>query len=62
MVKVDGVKKLNGFSSSTLPSVDITILDADQVCASVAGVDAPEPPSSSEPFDIDPENLSGGYL
>ncbi|WP_372530389.1 hypothetical protein [Pontibacterium sp.] len=62
-VEIDGVEKLNGFSSSSLPTVLITVLDPTSVCSGpLTTVDAPEPPSSSEPFDIDPENLSGGYL
>ena len=62
MVNVNGVKKLNGFSSSSLPTVKITILDADQVCGGSVEVltNVPKPPTSSEPSDIDPENLSGG--
>jgi len=62
-VEIDGVEKLNGFSSSSLPTVLITVLDPTSVCSGpLTTVDAPEPPSSSEPFDIDPDNLSGGYL
>jgi len=62
MVKLDGIDKLDDFSSSTLPSAEITILDADEVCRNLNLVSAPLPPTSSEPFDIDPENPSGGYL
>ena len=53
-VEDGGVRKLNGFSSKSLPTVLITILDADEVCLNVALVPAPKPASSSEPFDIDP--------
>ena len=54
--KVLEVTKLEGFSSSSLPEVDIEILDADEVCEGelVLFTDAPEPTSSSEPFDIEP--------
>ena len=61
-VKVDGVNRLRRFSSGTLPTVAITILDADVVCGEpLSLVFAPRPPSSSEPFDTDPENPTGGY-
>ena len=44
-VLVDGVNKLNGFSSSSLPSVAIEILDADVVCGGdLELVNAPVPP------------------
>ena len=61
-VKVNGVNFQGNFSSSTLPTVFITVLDAKETCGALEGVFAPRPPSSSEPFDIDPDNLSGGYL
>ena len=50
------VTKLDGFSSSSLPQVDIKILDADRVCKETLELfkEAPEPTSSSEPFDVDP--------
>ena len=50
------VRKLEGFSSSSLPEVDIEILDADEICEGELELftDAPEPVSSSEPFDIEP--------
>ncbi len=50
------VSKLEGFSSSSLPEVEIEILDAEEVCEGELELftDAPEPVSSSEPFDIDP--------
>ena len=43
-------------SSSSLPKVDIEILDADEVCGGVLELftDAPEPVSSSDPFDVMP--------
>ncbi len=44
-------------SDSSLPEVEIEILDADEVCDCerlTLFLDAPEPISSSEPFDIDP--------
>ena len=51
------------YSDSSLPTVLITVLDPTTVCSGpLTTVDAPEPPTSSEPFDIDPENPSGGYL
>ena len=54
MVDVDGVNKLDGFSTSTLPSVTITILDANSTCGVLQTESAPIPASSSLPFDIDP--------
>jgi sugar lactone lactonase YvrE len=50
------VRKLKGFSSSSLPKVNIEILDAEEVCEGALELftDAPEPISSSEPFDVDP--------
>ncbi|MBI4608338.1 MAG: hypothetical protein HY726_04950 [Candidatus Rokubacteria bacterium] len=50
------VTQLTGFSSSSLPQVEIRILDADEVCEGPLGlfVTAPEPTSSSEPFDVVP--------
>ena len=53
---VEQVTKLEGFSTSSLPKVRITIEDAEAVCEEdlVLFTDAPEPISSSEPFDIDP--------
>lgn len=61
-VEIDGVEKLNGFSSSSLPTVLITVLDPTTVCnGPLMTIDVPDPGSSSEPFDIDPENLTGGY-
>ena len=45
-----------GFSSGSLPEVTIEILDAEEVCAGplVLFADAPDPISSSEPYDLDP--------
>ncbi len=59
---VDDVTKLTGFSSSSLPKVDLTIRDAETVCEQdlTLHLDAPEPTSSSEPFDIDPPDRSQG--
>ena len=54
--EVLSVTKLVGFSSSSLPEVVVEILDADAVCEGPLTLltDAPEPISSSEPFDVDP--------
>jgi hypothetical protein len=54
--KVLDVRKLEGFSSSSLPEVDIEIVDADEACEGELRLftAAPEPDSSSEPFDIEP--------
>jgi len=51
------VRQLFGISSSTLPEVDIRILDVADVCVGLANLsfEAPHPVTSSEPFDIDPE-------
>jgi hypothetical protein len=56
--RVDDVRKLNGFSSSTLPEVQLTILETD-VCGAWSLFNAPVPRSSSVPNDIDPANLAG---
>ena len=50
------VMKLTGFSSSSLPQVEIQILDANEVCEGALTLfeGAPEPISSSEPFDVVP--------
>ena len=52
--EVLSVTRLTGHSSSSLPMVQIEILDADAVCGGVLTVfaGAPEPTSSSEPFDV----------
>jgi hypothetical protein len=49
--RVDAVTTLNGFSSSTLPQVTLTILDAAKACGPTALFNAPVPKSSSEPND-----------
>ena len=49
---------VEGFSSSTLPLAEITILEASSVCQNLELVqDVPKLLTSSEPFDIDPRNL-----
>jgi hypothetical protein len=58
--KVNEVRKLNGFSSSTLPEVQLTILDT-SVCGNWFLFNAPVPKSSSVPNDIDPQDLSTNY-
>jgi hypothetical protein len=54
--RVLSVMQLFGYSSSTLPQVEIEILDAVQLCMGplTPFVDAPAPISSSLPFDIEP--------
>ncbi len=54
--KVISVTQSTGFSSASLPEVEIRILDADQICPGPHElfIDAPEPMSSSEPFDVVP--------
>ena len=54
--QVRSVEPLLGFSSSSLPKVEIEILDAEVVCGSALTLftAAPEPDSSSEPFDVTP--------
>jgi hypothetical protein len=56
---------LPGFSSGTLPRVRIEILDANIVCEESLNLylDAPEPSSSSEPYDVKPNDASdnNGY-
>ena len=49
---------LSGFSSSTLPRVQVRIRDANLVCNGTPGLylTAPGPKSSSEPRDIRPNN------
>ena len=53
--EVSSVTQSTG-SSSALPEVEIQILDADEVCEGAQNLftDAPEPTSSSEPFDVVP--------
>ena len=57
--KVLSVTALTGSSSSSLPEVEIEILDAAQVCGGdlVLFTNAPEPESSSEPFDVVPPKI-----
>ena len=54
--EVLSVTALTGFSSSSLPAVEIMILNAEDVCEGALELftDAPEPESSSEPFDVEP--------
>ncbi len=54
--EVKTVTELTGHSSSSLPEVDVEILDANQICEGALELfaDAPEPTSSSEPFDVVP--------
>ena len=53
--EVIGVNPLTGFSDSSLPQVEIRILDASQFCEGLQLFsEAPEPDSSSEPFDVTP--------
>ena len=54
--EVISVTELTGFSSSSLPQVEIQILDAEEVCEGALELltNAPEPISSSEPFDVVP--------
>ena len=54
--KVSSVTQLTGFSSSSLPEVNIEILNADDVCGGPLALftDAPDVVSSSEPFDVVP--------
>jgi len=59
-VKVGGVRFFED-SSSTLPTVLITVLDPAICAGPLRTVTAPRPPSSSEPMDLDPANPSGGY-
>jgi len=51
------VRHLMGVSSSSLPEVDIRILDAEVVCEGPLELftEAPAPISSSEPEDVDPD-------
>jgi hypothetical protein len=57
--RVNKVITLNNFSSSTLPQVNITILDASVACKNFQLFNAPVPNSSSEPNDRVVENLAG---
>jgi uncharacterized repeat protein (TIGR01451 family) len=63
--EVHNVVYLSGFSSSTLPRVQLTIRDANQVCQNVTPWnDAPEPSASSSPTDIRPNYTAdnNGYV
>jgi len=62
--KVISVSQLFGFSSSSLPEVEIEILDAEDVCDEELELftDAPVPISSSEPFDVEVVPSNGGLL
>jgi probable HAF family extracellular repeat protein len=57
--RVNKVITLDKFSSSTLPQVNITILDASVACKNFQLFNAPVPNSSSEPNDRVVENLAG---
>jgi hypothetical protein len=54
--RVLSVTQLKGYSSSSLPKVDLEIKDASQVCAGPLELlaNAPAPTSSSTPFDVKP--------
>ena len=56
---VGDVTELTGYSSSSLPPVKVTILDADSVCKGAVELftDAPKPTSSSTPNDTKPPAL-----
>ena len=58
------VQYLSGFSSSTLPKVTIQIVDANVACAGELNRfnDAPEPKSSSQPYDIRPNNSTDNSI
>jgi len=59
--EVLNVEQLFGYSSSSLPKVEIKILNADTVFGGEMTLftDAPEPTTSSEPFDITPPTDTG---
>ena len=54
--EVVAVRESTEFSQTFLPEIEITILDAAEVCERELArfTDAPEPSSSSEPFDVMP--------
>jgi len=58
VISVTGVAGLDGFSDSSLPEVEIEILDAEELFQGELAlcIEAPELVSSSEIFDVDPEN------
>ena len=62
--KVLSITALTELSSSSLPKVDIEILDAEEVCAGDLELftDGPEPTSSSEPFDINGAAINGSSM
>jgi hypothetical protein len=53
---VTNVVRLTGYSSSSLPKVTLTIVDADEACGATQTLflDAPVPKSSSTVFDVKP--------
>jgi len=57
--RVNVVRTLNRFSSSTLPEVQITVLNAADTCKNFQLFNAPVPRSSSVPNDRLVENLAG---
>jgi uncharacterized repeat protein (TIGR01451 family) len=57
--RVNQVRTLNNFSSSTLPEVQITVLDAAATCTNFQLFNAPVPNSSSVPNDRRVESLAG---
>src|SRR5688572_30717634 len=57
---VNETRTLNGFSSSTLPEVQITILNTN-VCGTFQLFNAPVPRSSSEPIDREAPGSPVGY-
>jgi hypothetical protein len=58
---VTAVRRLRGFSSSTLPEVQLTIRATSRCGGSWALLDAPVPQSSSVPNDVDPARPATGY-
>jgi hypothetical protein len=57
--RVDQVRTLNGFSSSTLPQVTLTILDSASTCGNWQLFNAPVPRTSSVPNDRQVNSLAG---
>jgi hypothetical protein len=55
-LEIVGVTKFTGGSSSSLPKLQVKILDADKLCAEplLLLAQAPAPISSSEPWDVNP--------
>jgi len=63
--KVTSVTDLTGFSSSSLPKVELVILDVFDVCGGTLDTltEVPIPPTSSEPFDVSTKDFDNeGYL